>query len=87
MFKKFLIAGLLIWLPLAVTVWVLNAIISMTDQVLLLLPEPWRPDALLGVHVPGLGAIVSLLILLSTGVFVANIIGQRMVRWLSLIHI
>ena len=68
-------------LPLAVTVWVLNAIISMTDQVLLLLPEPWRPDALLGVHVPGLGAIVSLLILLSTGVFVANIIGQRMVRW------
>ncbi len=81
MFKKFLIAGLLIWLPLAVTVWVLNAIISMTDQVLLLLPEPWRPDALLGVHVPGLGAIVSLLILLSTGVFVANIIGQRMVRW------
>ncbi|MEG0821293.1 MAG: DUF502 domain-containing protein [Burkholderiaceae bacterium] len=81
MFKKFLIAGLLIWLPLAVTVWVLNAIVSMTDQVLLLLPEVWQPDALLGVHVPGLGVVASLAILLSTGVLVANIIGQRMVRW------
>lgn len=81
MFKKFLIAGLLVWLPLAVTVWVINAIVSMSDQVLLLLPEPWRPDAWLGVHVPGLGVIASLLILLGTGVLAANIIGQRLVRW------
>lgn len=81
MFKKFLIAGLLIWLPLAVTVWVVNALISISDQVLLLLPEPWRPDALLGVHIPGLGVIVALVVLLGTGAFVANIIGQRLVRW------
>lgn len=81
MFKKFLIAGLLVWLPLAVTVWVINAIVSMSDQVLLLLPEPWRPDAWLGVHIPGLGVIASLLILLGTGVLAANIIGQRLVRW------
>lgn len=81
MFKRFLIAGLLIWLPLAVTLWVLDFIITATDRILLLLPSSWRPEAVLGMSVPGLGLVVAAIILLGTGVFAANIIGERLVRW------
>ena len=81
MFKRFLIAGLLIWLPLAVTLWVLDFIITATDRILLLLPQSWRPEAVLGMSIPGLGLVVAAIILLGTGVFGANLLGARMVRW------
>jgi uncharacterized membrane protein len=81
MFKKYLIAGLLVWIPLAITVWVLNLIVSTMDQTLLLLPPSWRPDQLLPFHVPGFGLLLSLLIVLATGVLAANIIGERLLRW------
>lgn len=77
--KKYFVAGLLIWIPLLITLWVLGLIIDTLDQSLLLLPEHWRPDALLGVHIPGLGALLSLLIVFITGVLAANFIGQRLV--------
>ena len=53
MFKRYLIAGLLVWIPLAITVWLLGLIVNTMDQTLLLLPASWRPDALLPFHVPG----------------------------------
>jgi len=81
MLKRYLIAGLLIWIPLAVTLWVLEVLVSTMDQTLLLLPPSWRPEALLGFQIPGLGVIFSIVILLVTGGLAANIIGQRMVRW------
>lgn len=81
MLKRYLIAGLLIWIPLAVTLWVLEFLISTMDRTLLLLPPAWRPEALFGFQIPGLGAIFSVLIVLATGALAANIIGQRMVRW------
>jgi uncharacterized membrane protein len=81
MLKRYLIAGLLVWIPLAITFWVLNLIVSTMDQTLLLLPSSWRPDALLPFHVPGLGLLLSLLIVLATGVLAANIIGERLLRW------
>jgi uncharacterized membrane protein len=81
MLKKYFIAGLLIWLPLAATLWVLDFIVSTMDRTLLLLPENWRPDALLGFHIPGFGLILSVSVLLLTGVLAANIIGERLVRW------
>ncbi|MDA8107450.1 MAG: DUF502 domain-containing protein [Betaproteobacteria bacterium] len=77
--KKYFIAGLLIWIPLLITIWVLQLIIDTLDQSLLLLPASWRPDALFGVHIPGLGALLSLLIVFATGVLAANFIGQRLV--------
>ena len=52
--KRYLIAGLLVWVPLGITIWVLHFLLSTLDQTLLLLPENWRPEHLLGVHVPGL---------------------------------
>ena len=78
--KKYFITGLLIWIPLAITFWVLNLIVTTMDQTLLLLPESIRPHTWLGVHVPGLGVVLSLLVVLITGLLAANIIGQRMVR-------
>jgi uncharacterized membrane protein len=81
MFKRYLIAGLLIWVPLAITLWVLDIVLTTLDRTLLLLPEAWRPEAWLGVHVPGFGLILSAAIVLATGVLAANILGQRLVVW------
>lgn len=77
--RKYLIAGLLVWLPLVVTVVVVNFLVNSFDQVLLLLPPVYRPDSLLGFHVPGLGLLVSLLVIVSTGVVAANYFGERLV--------
>jgi len=79
--KRYFITGLLIWVPLGITLWVLDLLVSAMDQSLLLLPHEWRTESWLGVHIPGLGVIMSLLIVFATGVFAANIIGQRMVKF------
>ena len=81
MLRKYLIAGLLIWLPLAITLWVIDFIVTTMDRTLEVLPSSWHPDQVLGVHVPGLGAVVSVIILLVTGMLAANIIGARMFAW------
>ena len=75
--KGYLVTGLLVWLPLAVTLWVLNLIVTSLDQTLNLLPQEWQPEALLGFHLPGLGVVLSVLILLGTGMLAANVLGQR----------
>jgi len=77
--RKYLIAGLLVWLPLVVTVVVINFLVNSFDQVLLLLPPQYRPDSLLGFHVPGLGLLISLLVIVVTGVIAANYFGERLV--------
>jgi uncharacterized membrane protein len=78
--KKYLITGLLIWIPLVITLWVLKLIVDMLDQSLLLLPEQWRPDFWLPVHIPGLGAILTIVIVLATGVFATNFFGAQLVE-------
>ncbi len=79
--RKYFITGLLILVPLAITLWVLNLIIGTMDQSLLLLPEKWRPGALLGVHVPGIGALLTVLFVFLTGLLTRNFIGKRLVEW------
>lgn len=76
--KKYFITGLLIWVPLVITVWVLSMIIGTMDQSLLLLPESIRPQALVGIAIPGIGALLTLVVILLTGVVAANILGQRL---------
>jgi uncharacterized membrane protein len=76
--KKYLITGLLVWVPLGITIWVLNLTISTMDQTLLLLPEQWRPDNLLPVHIPGLGIILTFAVVLATGLLIRNVFGQRL---------
>lgn len=84
--KKYFITGLLIWIPLVITVWVLTAIIGSMDQSLRLLPESIHPERLLGFHIPGAGTLLTLLIVLLTGLVTANIIGQKLVKfWESLL--
>jgi len=78
--KKYFITGVLIWIPLVITLWVLNLIVSTMDSTLLLLPESLQPKSWLGFNIPGLGVVLTLLVLLLTGVFAANIIGQRLVQ-------
>ena len=65
--KKYFITGLLVWVPLGITLWVLDLTIGTMDQTLLLLPEAWHPDRLLGIHIPGWGIILTLLIGLAAG--------------------
>ena len=79
--KRYFITGLLIWVPLAITLWVLSLIAGAADQSLRLLPEFARPRQLLGFDIPGAGIILSVLIILATGLLTANFIGQRLVRW------
>jgi uncharacterized membrane protein len=79
--KKYFITGLLIWVPLAITVWVLSLIVRTMDQSLLLLPEAVRPEQILGVYIPGIGALLTLLVVFLTGLVTANIIGQKLIRF------
>ncbi len=76
--KKYLITGLLIWIPLAITIWVLELIVSTMDQSLLLLPPQYQPQVLLGYQIPGLGALLTLVVVFATGVLASNILGQRL---------
>ena len=84
--KRYLIAGLLVWVPLGITIWVLQLLISTLDQTLLLVPASARPEALFGFHIPGLGALLAFAILILTGVVAANFFGARLIAiWESVL--
>ncbi|HRE16300.1 MAG TPA: DUF502 domain-containing protein [Rhodocyclaceae bacterium] len=86
--KRYLITGLLVWVPLVITGWVLSLIIGTLDQSLRLLqflPPELHPAVLDKFNLPGAGVVLTLLILFLTGLFTANIIGQRLVRWWELL--
>jgi len=78
--KRYLIAGLLVWLPLGVTIAVVKFLVDLFDQTLLLIPLKYRPETLLGVDIPGVGVLLSLTLILVTGVFVANFLGSKLVK-------
>lgn len=80
-FRRWLLAGLLVLVPLMITLAVLNWIIGTLDQTLLILPEAWHPDKLLGLHIPGFGALLTLLIVLLMGAIASNFFGKRLVQW------
>ncbi|PHV10776.1 DUF502 domain-containing protein [Chitinimonas sp. BJB300] len=79
--KRYFVTGLLIWVPLGITLWVVSTLVGAMDGILLLLPEGSRPRDILGVNIPGIGVICVVLIVLSTGFLTANILGQRMVKF------
>lgn len=78
--KKYFITGLLVLVPLFITVWVLKTLVQTLDQSLLLLPVAWRPEALLGVDIPGFGVILTVAIVLATGLVATNIFGQQLIE-------
>lgn len=79
--KKYFITGLLIWVPLVITVWVLSIVINTMDQSIRLIPSQFRPLAQIGFDIPGLGTILTLLIIFITGLVTANILGQQVVKF------
>jgi len=79
MLRRYFITGLLVLVPLAITVWVLATLIGLMDQSLLLLPPSWRPENSFGFSVPGMGAVLTLLIVLITGVVATNFFGKRII--------
>ena len=80
-FRKWLLAGLLVVVPIAITVWVLEWIVSTLDQTLLILPSGWHPDKLLGFHIPGFGVLLAIGILLVLGATASNFFGNKLVNW------
>jgi uncharacterized membrane protein len=85
--KKYFITGLLIWIPLVITIWVLKLVVDVLDQSLLLLPTALHTENWLGVHIPGLGAILTLVIVFLTGLFATNFFGAQLVElWHEILH-
>ncbi len=84
--RRYIIAGLLVWVPLGITIWVLHFLITTLDQILLLVPESVRPEALFGFRIPGIGVLISFAILLITGTIAANFFGARLIHmWEALL--
>ncbi len=79
--RRWLLAGLLVLVPLVITLAVLNWIVSTLDQTLLILPVAWHPDRLLGFHIPGFGVVLMLVIVLLMGAVASNFFGKRLVQW------
>jgi uncharacterized membrane protein len=79
--RRYLVAGVLVWLPILATIWVVSFMLRIMDRTLLLLPSSYRPEALVGFALPGIGAVFALIVLLLTGLLVTNLIGRRLVVW------
>jgi len=75
--RRYLVAGLLVWLPLGITIFLFRILLSIMDKSLVLIPRKFHPEELLGVGIPGLGVILTILVLLLTGVLTANIVGRK----------
>ncbi len=85
-FRRYMVAGILVWLPIGVTVFLLRILIGLMDRTLLLLPEQYRPESLFGFGIPGLGFLLTIVVVVTTGVLAANIVGRSMVNfWESIL--
>jgi len=76
--RRYFVAGLLVWIPLGITLWVLSLLADLMDQSLHLLPAQYRSEALFGFHVPGLGIFLTVAIVLATGALAANFFGRKL---------
>ena len=84
--RRYLVAGILVWAPLAVTYWLLKIAVGIMDRTLQWIPERYRPEELLGIPIPGLGVILTVIVLLLTGILAANFVGRAFVGgWESLL--
>ncbi len=79
--RKYIIAGLLVWLPLAATVVIIKLVIDLLDKTILLLPPEWQPATVLGFSIPGFGVILAISTLLITGMLAANLFGRKLVSF------
>ncbi|HEC12236.1 MAG TPA: DUF502 domain-containing protein [Acidiferrobacteraceae bacterium] len=78
--RRYFFAGLLVWVPLGVTVLIVKFLVDLMDRSLVLLPMAYRPENLLGFKIPGLGVVLTVLVVLITGMVAANLFGRQLVR-------
>ena len=84
--RKYLIAGLLVWIPIGITFLIVRAVIDFLDRILLWLPAAYQPDVILDFHIPGLGVVLAIILVLITGMIAANLLGKRIVLvWESML--
>ena len=79
--RKWMFAGLLVIVPVAITIWLIEWMLSTLDRTLLILPEAWHPDKLIGFHIPGFGLILAVISLLIVGAAASNFLGKKVVVW------
>jgi uncharacterized membrane protein len=79
--RSYFVTGLLIWVPLVITLWVINLIVGTMDQSLQWLPEQWHPRAIFGRSVPGLGVLLTVVVIFVTGLLTRNFVGQALVKF------
>jgi uncharacterized membrane protein len=79
--RRYMVAGVLVWLPILATIWVVTAMLHIMDRTLLLLPAAYRPEALVGFSLPGIGLVFALIIVFLTGLLATNLIGHRLLAW------
>ena len=79
--RRYMVAGILVWLPILATIWVVMTMLHIMDRTLLLLPAAYRPEALVGFSLPGIGLLFALIVVFLTGLFVTNLIGYRLIAW------
>ncbi len=79
--RKYIITGLLIWIPLGITILVIKLLVDLLDKTILLLPPGWRPEALFGFDIPGLGIFISAMVIFITGFILTNFVGRRLITW------
>jgi uncharacterized membrane protein len=85
--RTYIVTGLLVWVPLGITVFLVKFMVDFVDRSLLLVPLNYRPDTLLGMHIPGLGIVLTLVVLLITGILAANFFGRKLVNiWESILQ-
>lgn len=79
--RRYLVAGVLVWLPILATLWMLSVMLHLMDRTLVLLPPDYRPEAVVGFPLPGIGLVFTLIVLFLTGLLVTNLIGRRLIVW------
>jgi uncharacterized membrane protein len=79
--RRYLVAGVLVWLPILATIWVVSFIVQLMDRTLVLIPTPYQPQALVGFPLPGLGIVFAFVVLLGTGLLVTNLVGRRLIAY------
>ena len=85
--RRYIVAGILVWLPIGVTIFLVRVLIGLLDRTLVLIPQNYQPEELIGFEIPGLGIVLTILLLLITGVLAANIVGRSMVGlWESMLE-